>query len=30
VRTLRHEEVLHRPQNHDGVFTFDLARDGRE
>jgi NTE family protein len=30
VRTLRHEEVLQRPQNHDGVFTFDLARDGRE
>ncbi len=30
VRTLRHPEVLQRPQNHDGVFTFDLARDGRE
>lgn len=30
VRTLRHSEVLQRPQNHDGVFTFDLARDGRE
>jgi NTE family protein len=30
VRTLRHKEVLQRPQNHDGVFTFDLARDGRE
>jgi NTE family protein len=30
VRTLRHPEVLQRPQNHDGVLTFDLARDGRE
>ena len=30
VRTLRHKEVLQRPENHDGVFTFDLARDGRE
>jgi len=30
VRTLRHPEVLQRPENHDGVFTFDLARDGRE
>ncbi|MGO9236096.1 MAG: patatin-like phospholipase family protein [Methylocella sp.] len=30
VRTLRHKEVLQRPQNLDGVFTFDLARDGRE
>jgi NTE family protein len=30
VRTLRHEEVLQRPENHEGVFTFDLARDGRE
>jgi NTE family protein len=30
VRTLRHPEVLKRPENHDGVFTFDLARDGRE
>ncbi len=30
VRTLRHPEVLQRPQNHDCVFTFDLARDGRE
>jgi NTE family protein len=29
-RTLRHREVLERPTNHDGVFTFDLARDGRE
>jgi NTE family protein len=30
VRTLRHPEVLQRPQEVDGVFTFDLARDGRE
>jgi len=30
VRTLRHSEVLQRPQNNEGVFTFDLARDGRE
>ncbi|HXW72293.1 MAG TPA: patatin-like phospholipase family protein [Methylocella sp.] len=30
VHTLRHPEVLKRPENHDGVFTFDLARDGRE
>jgi NTE family protein len=30
VRTLRHPEVLERPKSADGVFTFDLARDGRE
>jgi NTE family protein len=30
VRTLRHPEVLQRPEEMDGVFTFDLARDGRE
>jgi NTE family protein len=30
VRTLRHPEVLSRPQNHEGVVTFDLAQDGRE
>jgi NTE family protein len=30
VRTLRHREVLQRPQGMDGVFTFDLAVDGRE
>ena len=30
VRTLHHPEVLERPQNQDGVFTFDLAYDGRE
>lgn len=30
VRTLRHPEVLERPANLEGVFTFDLARDGRE
>jgi NTE family protein len=29
-RTLRHREVLERPANHEGVFTFDLASDGRE
>jgi NTE family protein len=30
VHTLRHSEVLARPTNRDGVFTFDLVRDGRE
>ena len=30
VNTLRHPEVLQRPQSADGVFTFDLARQGRE
>jgi NTE family protein len=30
VRTLRHPEVLQRPQGMEGVFTFDLAVDGRE
>jgi NTE family protein len=30
VRTLRHSEVLQRPQGLDGVFTFDLAYDGRD
>ena len=29
-RTLRHREVLERPKNHEGVFTFDLAAQGRE
>ena len=29
-RTLRHPEVLTRPANMEGVFTFDLERDGRE
>jgi NTE family protein len=29
-RTLRHADVLKRPDNHEGVFTFDLAADGRE
>ena len=29
VRTLRHPEVLERPRSLDGVFTFDIARDGR-
>lgn len=30
VRTLRHPEVLQRPEGMDGVFTFDLAVDGHE
>jgi len=30
ARTLRHPEVLQRPTNADGVFTFDLHQDGRE
>jgi NTE family protein len=30
VRTLRHPEVLRRPEDMDGVFTFDLAVDGRD
>lgn len=30
VRTLRHPEVLQRPVGIDGVFTFDLAVDGRD
>jgi NTE family protein len=30
VRTLRHPEVLQRPNGQDGFFTFDLGRDGRE
>ncbi len=30
VRTLRHPEVFERPTTPDGVFTFDLARQGRE
>jgi len=30
VRTLRHEEVLERPDNLEGVSTFDIANDGRE
>jgi NTE family protein len=29
VRTLRHPEVLRRPEDVDGVFTFDLARQDR-
>jgi NTE family protein len=29
-RTLRHPEVLQRPQGADGVFTFDLKQQGRE
>jgi NTE family protein len=30
VRTLRHPEVVEHPRNQEGVFTFDLAYDGRE
>jgi NTE family protein len=30
LRTLRHPEILARPTSLDGVFTFDLQRDGRE
>ena len=30
VRTLRHPEALRRPDNLDGVGTYDLAVDGRE
>jgi NTE family protein len=30
IRTLGHPEVLERPTNHEGVFIFDLANDGRE
>jgi NTE family protein len=29
-RTLRHRQVLERPTNPEGVFTFDLAADGPE
>jgi NTE family protein len=30
LRTLRHSEVLQRPQNLEGVLTFDLGQNGRE
>ena len=30
VRTLRHPGVLTRHTSLDGVYTFDLERDGRE
>lgn len=30
IRTLRHPEVLERPDNVEGLMTFDLAVDGRE
>jgi NTE family protein len=30
VHTLRHSEVLQRPQNFEGVLTFDLGQNGRE
>jgi NTE family protein len=29
IRTLRHPEVLERPASADGVFTFDVASEGR-
>jgi NTE family protein len=29
-RTLRHPEVLERPNSHEDLFTFDLAQDNRE
>jgi NTE family protein len=29
IRTLRHPEVLERPASNDGVFTFDVATQGR-
>ncbi len=29
IRTLRHPEVLERPRSPDGVFTFDIAEQGR-
>jgi len=30
VRTLQHPEVLQRPRNDDGVFTFDIAQHDHE
>jgi NTE family protein len=30
VRTPRHQEVLERPHNLEGVSTFDIAYDGHE
>ena len=30
IRTLRHPELLERPADHEGVFTFDLSHDDRE
>jgi NTE family protein len=30
THTLRHPEVLQRPKSADGVFTFDLAVQGRQ
>lgn len=30
ARTLRHPEVLQRPTSAEGIFTFDLAVNGRE
>jgi len=30
VRTLRHPEALARPNNLEGVMTFDLLQNGRD
>jgi NTE family protein len=30
TRSLEHPEVLQRPESPDGVFTFDLALQGRK
>jgi NTE family protein len=30
IRTLRHPEVLERPKNAEGIFTFDVNQHGRE
>lgn len=30
VRTLRHPEIRERPNNYEGVMTFDLSQDGQE
>ena len=30
ARTLRHKEVFQLPRNSEGVFTFDIAYDGRD
>jgi NTE family protein len=29
-RTLRHPEILERPKNLEGLFTFDLMQDSQE
>jgi NTE family protein len=30
TRSLKHPEILERPTNNEGVFTFDVAQHGRE